>query len=73
MDKSRSRKRKVQPEGKISFGSALKHNVKIIYLISHNNKYRLKTQVQQVKNQKKQKKLDQRIKGLTSKQFHFRK
>lgn len=46
MDKPRSRKRKVQPEGKISFGSALKHNVKIIYLISHNNKYRLKTQVQ---------------------------
>ena len=27
MDKSRSRKRKAQPEGKLSFGSALKQNV----------------------------------------------
>ena len=30
MDKSKSRNKKVQPSGKLSFGSALKQNVKII-------------------------------------------
>jgi len=61
MDKSRSsRKRKVQPEGKLSFGSALKQNFK-------------NTGSAGKKPKKKQKKIDLQRKSLIFKRFLFQK
>jgi hypothetical protein len=55
MDKSKNKKKQVQPSGKLSFGSALKQNVNLILFNVHFLIFSSKIQPRQAKNLRKEK------------------